>query len=103
MYIILLKFTDSKARAADFMAGHNKWLQDGFERGLILMAGSLNQGGGGVVFANGAEREVVEAFVREDPFVIEKIVTAEILQVSPSRLDPRLDFLKPDAESPDNE
>ena len=35
----------------------------------------------------------LENRVNEDPFVAENIVSAEILEISPSRVDERLNFL----------
>lgn len=94
MYLILLKFTEHKARAAEFMAGHKCWLQTGFEQGLLVMAGSLGDGTGGALLAHGLDKAVLEAFVYEDPFVEEGIVRPEILHITPSRLDARLEFLR---------
>nr|WP_137154636.1 YciI family protein [Rhizobium sp. FKL33] len=93
MFIILLKFTDNRARAKDLMDGHNDWLRRGFDQGLLLMAGSLQPGLGGAVIAVGGDRAAIEAFVAEDPFVAEGVVAADIHEVAPKRLDERLAFL----------
>lgn len=93
MYIILLKFTDRKAQAADFLEGHKQWLQAGFERGVLQLAGSLGDGLGGALLARGLTALELKAFVDEDPFVSEGIVQPEILPITPTKLDPRLGFL----------
>ncbi|WP_375248294.1 YciI family protein [Sphingomonas sp.] len=93
MFIILLKFAD-KAKAPSLMAGHNTWLQRGFEEGLLLLAGTVKPAAGGALIAHGATREAIEAFVAHDPFVAEGVVTAEILDITPARTDTRLAFLK---------
>lgn len=92
MFIVYLKFAD-KSRAPELMAGHNAWLQDGFERGLLLLSGSLQPNLGGCLFVCCEGRDTVEAFVAEDPFVTEGVVTAEIAEVAPKRTDERLAFL----------
>lgn len=92
MFVILLKFAD-KTKAPSLMAGHNAWLQRGFEDGLLLLAGTVQPAVGGALLANGATRDLLEAFVAQDPFVAEGVVTAEILDIAPGRTDTRLAFL----------
>ena len=50
MFIVLLKFSDNKDQAAQFMEGHNEWIKRGFDDDVFLLAGSLQPkwGGGGV-------------------------------------------------------
>ncbi|WP_029014766.1 YciI family protein [Niveispirillum irakense] len=94
MHIIFLRFTAEKARAGAFMAAHNAWLQHGFDDGIFLMSGGLAPGLGGVILAHGSSAAEIHARVAADPFVIEGIVTAEINEVTPGRLDERLNFLR---------
>ena len=93
MYIVLLKFAANKAAAGDHMQGHRDWLQAGFERGHFLLAGSIVPGAGGAILANGVSKEDLDAIVNQDPFVKEDVVTAEILEIEPAKLDARLQFL----------
>ena len=93
MFIILLKFAD-KAKAPSLMEGHNAWLQRGFEEGRLLLAGSIRPAAGGALLAQGGARDAVEAFVEQDPFVAEGVVTAKVLDIAPVRTDTRLAFLK---------
>ena len=93
MFVVTLKFSDNKARVGELMDGHKSWIQKGFDQGLFLLVGSLQPNMGGGIFAHNTTRDALEAFVREDPFVAENVVTAEILEITPARLDNRLDFL----------
>lgn len=94
MFLIFLRFSEAKARAGALMAEHNAWLQRGFERGLFLVAGSLQPQAGGMIIAHGTDRAAIEALIAEDPFVAEKVVSVEIHEVQPGRTDERLAFLK---------
>lgn len=94
MFVVTLKFSENRSRASDLMAGHKAWLQQGFERGHFLMAGSLQSNMGGGIIAHDMGREDLEAFVSQDPFVAEGVVTPEILEITPARLDDRLNFLE---------
>ena len=99
MFIVLLKFSDNKAKAAEFMGDHNEWLRRGFADGVFLMAGSLKPNLGGGILAHNATRTDIERRVSEDPFVAENIVSAEILEVTPARTDERLKSLLAPAAS----
>lgn len=99
MFVVTLKFAANKAAAPGLMEGHNAWIRRGFEDGVFLLAGSLlpvagKAGPGGAVLAHGVSRAEIEARVAADPFVAEQVVSAEILEIAPGRLDQRLAFLK---------
>lgn len=93
MFIVLLKFSDNKDQAGAFMDGHREWIKRGFDDGVFLLAGSLQPGAGGGILAHNSSLADIESRVKEDPFVAEKVVTAEILEISPARADERLGFL----------
>lgn len=93
MYIVLLKFSDNKAKAKEYMDGHNAWIKQGFDDDVFLFVGSIEPGQGGSIIAHGESLETLEKRVGNDPFAIEGIVTAEILEISPKKTDARLNFL----------
>lgn len=93
MHIVLLKFAEQKDQAPHHMDAHNAWLKRGFDDGVFVLAGSLQPRRGGAIVAHGATQEDLQARVAEDPFVIARVVEAEILVISASRADERLKFL----------
>ncbi|MEQ9346930.1 MAG: hypothetical protein RIG26_10855 [Thalassospira sp.] len=93
MFTVLLKFAQNRAKAPDFMEGHKAWIKQGFDDGVFLMVGSLQSNMGGAILANGMTRDALETFGNADPFVVEGIVDAEILEITPARVDPQLEFL----------
>ncbi|AXO16522.1 YciI family protein [Thalassospira indica] len=93
MFAIFLKFAENRPKAAEFMDAHKAWIKQGFDDGVFLMVGSLQPNMGGAVLAHGVSRDEIETRVNADPFVVEGIVSAEILEISPARADQRLDFL----------
>ncbi|MDR7095733.1 hypothetical protein [Hydrogenophaga laconesensis] len=97
MHLVLLRFSHRKAEAPRYMEGHKAWLQRGFEEGAFLLSGSLEGGQGGLLLANGQDADALLARVNQDPFVIEGVVSADIVAVSPNRAAPRLEFLIPKA------
>lgn len=93
MFVVLLKFSDNKAQAGQFMDGHKAWIQRGLEEGIFLLTGSLQPNQGGGILAHNTTRSDLEGRVKDDPFVAEKVVTAEILEITPAKVDARLEFL----------
>lgn len=94
MFVVTLRFSTHRAQASRWMDGHNAWIRRGFEDGVFLLTGSLSAGAGGAVLAHGLSRDALERRLREDPFVAEGVVDADILEIAPGRLDERLAFLK---------
>lgn len=94
MFVVFLKFAANKAQAPHFMDGHNAWIKRGFDTGVFLLVGSLGPGLGGGILAHGIARAALEAFVAEDPFVAQQVVTPEIYEIAPGRSDERLAFLR---------
>ncbi len=93
MFVVLLKFAENKSQAGQFMQGHKDWIAQGLEAGVFLLVGSLQPNAGGGILAHGVSRAELESRVQEDPFVAEKVVAAEILEITPAKTDERLAFL----------
>jgi uncharacterized protein YciI len=93
MFIVLLRFSDNKAQAGQFMEGHNGWIKRGFDDGVFLLVGSLQPKLGGGIVAHNTTLSDLQNRVSVDPFVAEDVVDAEILEITPARADDRLNFL----------
>jgi len=93
MFIVLLKFSSNKGQAGQLMEGHKEWIKRGFDDGVFLVVGSLQPNLGGGIVAHNTLLADLEDRVNEDPFVVEKVVSAEILEITPARTDDRLKFL----------
>jgi uncharacterized protein YciI len=93
MFIVLLRFAHNKGQAGQFMEGHKAWLQQGFDDGIFLLAGSLPPASGGGILAHHTTLPDLQKRVNGDPFVAAGVVSAEIVEIAPSRADERLRFL----------
>ena len=93
MFIVALKFSGNKGQASAFMDGHKAWLKRGFDDGVCLLAGSLQLNLGGGILAPNTSLQDLQDRVNEDPFVAEDVVRADVLEITPSKTDPRLSFL----------
>ena len=93
MFVVLLKFSDNKGNAGQFMDGHNEWIKRGFDDGVFLLTGSLQPNLGGGIVAYNTSLADLQSRVNTDPFVAENVVKAEILEITASKADARLNFL----------
>ncbi len=93
MFVVLLKFSANKEQAGQFMAGHKEWIKRGFDDGVFLLAGSLQPNLGGGILAHNTSLAELRDRLANDPFVAEKVVSAEILEITPAMSEERLNFL----------
>jgi uncharacterized protein YciI len=93
MFIVLLRFSSNKGQASQFMEGHKDWIKRGFDAGVFLLAGNLQPNLGGGIVAYNTSRAELQSRLDTDPFVAENVVSAEILEIAPSRADERLKFI----------
>ena len=93
MFVVTLKFSSNKGRAGQLMEGHKAWIKRGFDDGVFLLVGSLQPNLGGGIVAHNTSLPDLQSRVNDDPFVAENVVSAEILEIAPSKADERLTFL----------
>ncbi len=93
MFVVLLRFSGDRAKAGQFMEGHNEWIRRGIADGVFLVVGSLQPSLGGGILAYNTSIEELRDRVDADPFVAEKLVDVEILEITPAKTDERLVFL----------
>ncbi len=93
MFIVLLKFSENKGQAGRLMEGHKEWIKRGFDDGVFLLVGSLQPNSGGGIVVHNTSLSDLQSRVNDDPFVVENVVSAEVIEIAPSRTDERLAFL----------
>ena len=93
MFIVLLRFSDNKGQANQFMEGHTQWLQRGFDDGVFRLVGSFQPHLVGGIVAHNTSLQGLQTRVHDDPFVAGNVATAEIRELAPSQTDERLRFL----------
>ncbi|WP_449060725.1 YciI family protein [Planomonospora algeriensis] len=93
MFVVLLRFSANRSAAERYMSGHQEWIRRGVDDGVFLLVGGIHPGRGGAIVAHGTSRQDLESRVAADPFVVEDIVSAEIVEIAPWLADDRLKFL----------
>lgn len=93
MFIVLLRFSTGRDQAGRLMQAHKAWLQQGFDEGVFLLAGSIRPQAGGMILARGLPLPELRARVDADPFVAEDVVSAEVIEIAPNKAQQALAFL----------
>ena len=93
MFVVLLRFSENKARAGELMEDHKEWIRRGFDDGVFLLIGSLQPNAGGGIVAHNTSLTALQDRVSDDPFVAQKVVAADIVEIAPSRAVAPLQFL----------
>lgn len=93
MFVVSLRFSNNQSAAGQHMEGHQEWIKRGFDDGVFLLVGSIQPGLGGAVLADDTSLAELQSRVNVDPFVVEDVVTAEIIEIAPAMADDRLSFL----------
>lgn len=94
MFVILLTYLRPVEEVDRFLDAHKSWVRQGFNDGVFLLSGGQRPRVGGVLLAHGVMRETLESRVSSDPFVVEGVASATVIEGVPSTVDPRLSFLK---------
>jgi uncharacterized protein YciI len=76
------------------MEGHKDWIKRGFDDGVFLLVGSIQPNLGGGIIAHNTSLSDLQKRVNDDPFAAENVVSAEILEITPSKTDARLEFMR---------
>lgn len=93
MFVVLLRFSNNKGQADQFMESHNAWIKRGFDDGIFLLVGSLQPNSGGGILAHNTSLSDLQKRVNDDPFVARDVVSADVLEIKPARTDERLAFV----------
>ncbi len=95
MFIVLMTFAENKALVDEYMGVHGAWVKQGIDEGVFLLAGTMKSGSGGAIMAFNTSLSALQNRVSKDPFVVNDIVTAEIVEIEPRLASEKLAFLVP--------
>lgn len=63
---------------------HKQWLIKGINAGIIIFAGPLRSGTGGYILFHSEDVKNIHRYLAEDPFVIHKMASVNVLTVLPA-------------------
>jgi len=69
---------------------HRKFLQEGYDAGLLLLSGPRNPLTGGIVAARAESLEQIKSFFDRDPYKINNVAEYEFIEFEPVKFQPFL-------------
>jgi uncharacterized protein YciI len=94
MFLILLNYTKPLTEVDRFVAEHRQFLERHYAKGQFLLSGRKEPRTGGVILAQAASIDEVEAIVRSDPFFEHQVAEYQIIEFLPSMAAEHLAELK---------
>ncbi|HZP47749.1 MAG TPA: YciI family protein [Vicinamibacterales bacterium] len=85
MFVIELTYTAPLERIDAAMAAHAKFLKKQYAAGHFLVSGRKIPRDGGIIIAVGPTRDVIEAIMREDPFVVRRLAEFRVVEFRASQ------------------
>jgi uncharacterized protein YciI len=85
MFVIELTYKVDLAEIDAAMKPHVAWLQRHYASGTFIASGRKIPRDGGVILATAPDRAVLEAIVREDPFVAGGLADARVIEFRASQ------------------
>lgn len=82
-FIVLLNFTTPFEQFGDAVPHHRAFLQEGYDRGLLLLSGPQQPKTGGIVVARAESLEDLQAFFARDPYKARRLAEHAYLEFTP--------------------
>ncbi len=88
MFVVLLTYVRPLEEVDRHMKAHMAHLREAYREKRFIASGRRIPRSGGVILARGHDKEVIQALMEKDPFVIEGVATFEIIEFNTSQSDP---------------
>ena len=94
-FIINITYKAPLTKIDELLAEHRKFLQDGYDKGMLLFSGPRNPRTGGVIAARADSLEYIKSFFDNDPYKINNAADYEFIEFDPVKRQPFLeDWIK---------
>lgn len=94
MYLLNAKAIVPVEQYVAVREAHTEWVKEGFARGWFLFAGPKKGETGGFIAVHSMDKNELEDFINQDPFIIKKVASYEISEISVFLATPELAVLK---------
>lgn len=91
MFLIELTYKKRLEDVDRCLEAHAEFLDKKYSEGSLICSGRKNPRDGGIILANVATREAVDAMISQDPFNKEQIADYRIIEFTPTKFDKRFE------------
>jgi len=94
-FIISVTYKVPLTKIDEMLSDHRKFLQTGYDKGLLLFSGPRNPRTGGFIAARAESLEKIKEFFSNDPYKINDFASYEFMEFDPVKRQPFLeDWIK---------
>lgn len=93
MYIISLTYKTDLEKVDRYIPEHMEFLKKHYQDKKFLVSGRKTPRTGGMIIATATDRQEIEDIIKKDPFYENGIADYEIIEITPTMADERLNFL----------
>jgi uncharacterized protein YciI len=94
MFIINLTYIIPLEEVEPFMDEHIAFITAQYDAGHFLMSGRKNPRTGGIILAKANSPEEIHRIMNQDPFIINKVASYDIIDFQPNRFATMFDGIK---------
>ena len=83
LFVVVLRYCVELDQLDQYLLNHRRYLEQGYNCGLLLASGPQQPRTGGVIMAMAADRQEVWYFIHNDPFYIHHCAEYNVYEFSP--------------------
>ncbi|HEY1015327.1 MAG TPA: YciI family protein [Herpetosiphonaceae bacterium] len=87
-FLVEITYLVPLERIDELLPGHRAFLQEGYDRGLLLLSGPQNPRVGGIVVARAESFAELDSFFAGDPYRREGVAEYRFVEFSPVKFQP---------------
>lgn len=82
-FVVEVTYTIPAEQFGDLTAQHRAFLDQGFERGMLLCAGPMEPRTGGMIVARAESLADLQALFANDPYIVNNVATYRYIEFHP--------------------
>ncbi|MDZ7764572.1 MAG: YciI family protein [Melioribacteraceae bacterium] len=82
-FVVEIEYIIEIEEIANIRPMHRKFLDTGYEKGIILMSGPQSSGNGGIIIARANSKEELMKFLDNDPYQINQAANYKYIEFDP--------------------
>ncbi len=87
-FIVELTYVAPMAKIDEILPSHRAFLQEYYDKGVLLLSGPQNPRVGGIVVARAESLEAVKEIFSHDPYLVQKAADYRFVEFNPVKFNP---------------
>ena len=83
MFIVNLHYKKPIEIIEQFITEHRAYLDIGYQHNYLIASGPKNPRTGGILLSQLKDRETLENFLKNDPFILNEVASYELIEFTP--------------------